>query len=350
VGWAQLAKASDYAGDPCTVGVQFAEQAYRLGPTNPDALLALGSRSWATWCGGRPIDPRQGILLLERALELDPTIDDARIRLWVMRLAQGRREAAEGELRWLLDHGRIPEPLVDYGYNELVGLEPDAILLTNGDNDTYPALALQIARGFRPDVVVVNLSMLNLGWYRRMLSEGRRAIPVPLLDQGPGACTGSDEALRGLITNLTGAGWKRPLYAACTVDMHSHAVPNRLSLEGLVYRVLPTGGSGMEADTVRLARNLRSTYRVESATSPGLDWEAWSSLHGLMLNYATAEMQLAMAHGRADDKRGVTESMSRALALCEFHHAEHAEDLLKAWEEIDPTSRDLAMWAKRLRK
>jgi len=90
----------------------------------------------------------------------------------------------------------------------------------------------------------VNLSMLNLGWYRRALLNGRPSVPVPLLDQGPPAKSGSAKAVRGLIEAVAKQGWKRPLYAACTVNLQEHPMPNRLSLEGIVYRVLPRAGSG----------------------------------------------------------------------------------------------------------
>lgn len=349
-GWAQLAKAAGYAGEPCTSAVGYAARAVRIGPDNAEALAVLGGWKWAAWCDGQPVDAGEAIGLLERALVLDPDLDDAHLRLWVMRLSKGQLEAAAGDLRSLLDRNRIPEPLVDYGYNELVGLDPDAILLTNGDNDTYPAVALQAARGFRSDVAVINLSMLNMGWYRHMLRDGRFSVPVPLLDQSASSLGGSDEAVRGMFKALADAGGKRSLYAACTVDLQHHSIPGRLSLEGLVYRVLPATGSGTEADTARLARNLATVYRLESATSPALDWEAWSSVRTLMLNYVAPELQLAAARGKANDREGVRESLTRALTLCEFHHIEYTQQVLDMWAQVDSKSRDLARWTERLKK
>jgi tetratricopeptide (TPR) repeat protein len=51
--------------------------------------------------------------------------------------------------------------LLDYNKNMLLSVPSHGILITNGDNDTYPAWYLQ-SQGVREDVLVVNLSLLNV--------------------------------------------------------------------------------------------------------------------------------------------------------------------------------------------
>lgn len=127
----------------------------------------------------------EAIKYMERATALDPNYTDPWFVLVTQYMDARDNEKLDLALRKILESGAITDEVMDFNYNILISLEPNAILITNGDNDTYPGWILTRLLKVRPDVAIVNRSLLNTEWY-----------PLYKIEQGLPRFIGKDELLQ----------------------------------------------------------------------------------------------------------------------------------------------------------
>ena len=204
----------------------------------------------------------------------------------------------------------------DFGANYLNSMQREGhpIILTNGDNDTFPLWYNHDVEGVRTDTRVVNMEYLQTDWYIDQMKrqaydspplpislshedykEGRMEyVPIDTDSIANGPATISLKGKQGLFKNelmvldmLLQANWERPVYMS--ISMGSDILPflrDHLVLEGLAYRISPTA-TNQRIDVERLYDNIMHRFRYGGLNTKGIyvdeDVKRMANTHQLIM-------------------------------------------------------------------
>jgi len=203
----------------------------------------------------------------------------------------------------------------DYAYNMLEPLEKNAIVFTNGDNDTFPLWYIQEVEGVRKDIRVVNLSLLNTPWYIQQLRDQEPKVPISYNDDQLKMVQAymdektnqvvwvKDQAVADIIkTNQ----WRKPIYLAVTVP-EQMGLESKLSLEGLVFRVNETPPPA-SIDVPKTLQNIYTVFKYRGLLDKDRAYDRSvykdENAYRLAQNYTAAHVQVAyqmQLSGRLDE-------------------------------------------------